>query len=136
MSAAEEFRTFRLMLGGCPEHNAVAHWQWACLICPASRCYAWEPGKDNLGDARSAAEGHVLTQHGADALPRMRVAKGRVMHVVEQMPMGWLRSKCRKPLGVKGIGRTVPRVTSYAEDWTSERGDYPDCKHCPTEVSA
>lgn len=132
MSTDVEFQAFRLLFGGCPEHNAVAHWQWHCLRCPASRCYALDPDKDNPEDARSVAEQHVLSRHGAGALPRMRVAKGRVMHIVEQGPGGWLRSRCRIS-SRKGVGK--PRTEAYVDWWTSDRGDYPDCARC-TEVSA
>jgi hypothetical protein len=68
----------------------------------------------------------------AEPLRRMRVRKGRVMHLVEPAGKGWLRSKCRKPHPVKGVNRTEPRVQAYEEDWTDKRLWYPDCKHCPT----
>lgn len=132
MTTAVEVRAFRTMFGGCPEHNAVAHWQWACLICPASRCYRDDPDLDNDTDVRRLAEGHVLAKHGAGALPRMRAHKGSVMHIVEQGPGGWLRSRCRLVSNSKP-GR--PRTEAYCDNWTSERGNYPDCQRC-TAVAA
>ena len=66
-------------------------------------------------------------------LPRMRVRKGRVMHKVERTPDGY-RSVCRKPHPVKGVNSTLPRVENYAEEWTTERHWYPDCRHCPSDA--
>lgn len=69
-------------------------------------------------------------------LPRMRVRKGRVMHVVVVRADGY-ESSCRKPSGIRGVSTTYPRVwMSPVEDWTTENLlDYPDCKHCPSEVA-
>lgn len=68
---------------------------------------------------------------------RMRVLRGRVMHVVV-VRGDWYQSACHKPSGIKGVSATRPRVwPAPADDWTADNPlDYPDCKHCPVEVSA
>lgn len=63
---------------------------------------------------------------------RMRIERGRVMHLVEETHGGWLRSKCRRPHPVKGVSGTLPRAEAPAANWTDKRLWYPDCKHCPT----
>lgn len=62
---------------------------------------------------------------------RMRIERGRVMHLVEPAGDGWLRSRCRRKHPVKGVNSSVPRAYGPISDWTEERHDYPDCKHCP-----
>lgn len=65
--------------------------------------------------------------------PRMRVKHGRVMHAVEDRADGWLRSLCRWA-PVRGM-TPVPRALAPACDWSAERYEYPDCRHCPPDPS-
>jgi hypothetical protein len=74
-----------------------------------------------------------MAQPGTGASERrMRVRRGRVMHVVEAAPSGWLRSKCRRPHPVRGVRGSVPRAEAPEADWSHERLWYPDCRHCPS----
>lgn len=65
---------------------------------------------------------------------RMRIYRGRVMHLVEDAPGGWIRSVCRRKHPVKGVHGTEPRAESYPEYWTENNLlEYPNCRHCPPD---
>lgn len=59
---------------------------------------------------------------------RMRIRRGRVMHIVEPTGQRWLQSQCRRR---DRYGHTRPRAVGPTGDWSDEQHWYPNCKHCP-----
>ena len=67
-------------------------------------------------------------------LPRMRIARGRVMHVVEERGEGanaWYYSLCRRY-------RTRPngprRAYGAKSEWSAVDLGYPNCHLCPEDA--
>lgn len=91
---------------------------------------------------------HCDTRHPEEAAPsqyqaptlrrlpqRMRIHKGRVMHVVHQWSSGReIQSECRRKSGVRGVSTTYPRAQGPADWWSAEQLWYPDCQHCPSDA--
>lgn len=64
-----------------------------------------------------------------ELLPRMRIARGRVMHVVEEFGQGWIRSVCRR---YKTRPNGPRRAYGAASEWSASDLGYPDCPRCPS----
>lgn len=72
-------------------------------------------------------------------MQRMRVRKGRVMHLVDTertTGSGMLRSQCTKPHPVKGVQIRLARAQGRPDEWSTQRFWYPDCAHCQEPPSA